>query len=314
VSWLRRYLIPVFAACITLAVGIALGGGPLQSAGADDSASLREDNQRLEDTLTGLESARVFDDAWTAALAPRVLDGRLADAQVTLVVLPGVSDDAVDDMRVAIEQAGGRAAAVVAVDADVLDPGKKTYVASVADSSLSGASGIDVPPETDVYARFGSLLARAYVGSSASGGAFDDVAVKVDAELRGAKLVRIAEEPLRRGSLVVVLGAGDSGDEAVTEAAQVIATELVVELARRADAVVVSTPPSGRVEGGLLDALSAGDDLAGLRVSTVNAGTTSGGLVSTVYALASALADEPGDFGVVDGKAVLPPGFASPSD
>jgi len=308
VSALRRYLLPVFAAFITLAIGIALGAGLLQQAeGSDDSGSLRVANERLRDQLVADKNERVFGQAWSDALAPGLLAGRLTDAQVTIVALPGVSGTSVAATRQAIEDAGGSTAMVVTVAADVLDSAKKTYVGSVADSSLAGADGVPAPPEDDVYPRFGTVLARAYVGTSADT-RYDATAASIDSELQGAELIELDEAPLRRGSLVVVLASGAHGDDEVTTAANVIASDLIAALARAGDAVVVSTPATGRWRGGLLADLADDRDVARLPVSTTNAGTTSSGLVTTVYALATALAGRPGDYGVVDGQPVLPPG------
>ena len=313
-SALRRYLLPVFAAFITLAIGIALGAGPLQQAeGSDDSGSLRTTNQKLRDQLAASNDARVFDRAWSDALAPGLLTGRLTDAHITIVVLLGVSSASVDATRQAIQAAGGSTAMVVSVAAAVLDSAKKTYVSSVADSSLAGADGVTAPPEDDVYPRFGTVLARAYVSTS-DDTRYDATAAKIDSELQGANLVELDQAPLRRGSLVVVLASGAHGDDKVVTAANVIAADLVTALARAGDAVVVTTPATGRATGGLLADLADNRDVARLPVSTANAGTSSSGLVTTVYALATALAGRPGDYGVVDGEPVLPPGVESATD
>jgi hypothetical protein len=313
VSALRRYLLPVFAAFITLAIGIALGAGPLQQAeGSDDSGSLRTTNQKLLDQLAAGNDARVFDRAWSDALAPGLLTGRLTDAHITIVVLPGVSSASVDATRQAIQAAGGSTAMVVTVAAAVLDSAKKTYVSSVADSSLAGADGVTAPPEDDVYPRFGTVLARAYVSRS-DDTRYDATATKIDSELQGANLVELDQAPLRRGSLVVVLASGAHGDDKVVTA-NVIAADLVTALARAGDAVVVTTPATGRSTGGLLADLADNRDVARLPVSTANAGTSSSGLVTTVYALATALDGRPGDYGVVDGEPVLPPGVESATD
>ncbi len=313
-STLRRHLLPIFAALITLAVGIALGAGPLQQAeGSHDSGSLKAANQKLRDQIAASRDAHIFDGAWSGALAPRLLRDRLTGAQVTIVALPGISTTSVDDTVQAIQDAHGSTALVVTVDADVLDSAKKTYVGSVADSSLAGASDLVAPPADDVYPRFGAVLARAYVGMG-DNTRYDSTAVKIDSELQGAKLVELDKDPLRRGSLVVVLASGAHGADEVTVAANLIASELVAAFARAGDAVIVTTPPTGRDTGGVLAAIADNGDFARMRVSTANAGTSPAGLVTTVYGLATALAGRPGDYGVVDGKPVLPPGVGVAAD
>lgn len=309
---LRRHLVPTFAACITLAIGIALGSGPLQNAdGTDDNVSLETSNAELRDQVQSVEAARAVDAALAAGLAPRLLEDRLKGHGVTILVLPGVAESSVTAMRTAVQQAGGFVVVVVTLDSDVVDPGKKTYVGSVATSSLRG---LDVSgTESDqTFAQFGLVLSRAYV-ATAKNQEFDDTSIKIDSELQGAKLVTLSAEPTARGTAVVVLAPGDSGDDAVTSARNVITTDLLSTIAPAAEALVVVTPQTGRDAGGLLDVLSESETIADLPVSTANTGTSAAGTLVAVYALSAALSGSPGDFGVVDGTPVLPRGLA-PAD
>ncbi len=308
-SLLRRYLVPIFAACITLAVGIALGAGPLQQAeGNDDGESLRAANTKLREAVRDAGAARVLSDELTTGIAARLLEDRLQKRDVTIFVLPGVDEEAVTAMETAVTQAGGSAVVVATLDKDVVDPGKKTYVGSVATSSLEALEDIEAPPADQAYARFGLVLARAYVGTG-DGVAFGEAAIKIDSEIRGAKLVTLSEEPSRRGSAVVVMSPGASDDSDVTGAQHTIVTDMLRSLAPAADAVVVTTPATGRDEGGLLDVLAAPGGLDAQNVSTVNAGSSPGGTLIAVYALSAALSGNPGDFGVIDGEPVLPEGL-----
>ncbi len=333
-STIRGYLAPFFAGCVMLATGIALGGGPLQRAdGGQDASGLIEENQTLRDQVVSARDSGRYDDAWGRALAPQQLAGRLQGAAVTIVALPGVEPSAVGRTRSTIDDAGGSVAVVVTVAGEVLDPAKKTYVDSVADGALTGADGLPAPPADDTYRRFGAVLARAYVGSSdepagagdtdtgttdtgdastrPTGIEYDETAAGIDAELQGARLVELAAPPQRRGTLVVVLGSGVHGTDAVTQAAQVIAVDLITALAAAGDALVVTTPPPGRMPGGVLDRVADDERVATLPVSTTNAGSTANGLVTTVFGLATALAGDPGDYGIVAGEPVLPPGVAA---
>lgn len=306
---LRRYLVPVFAACITLAVGIALGSGPLQNAdGTDGSTAFESSNEELREQLRSAEAARVVDAALADGLAPRLLADRLKGRAITIFVLPGVAEPSVTAMQAAIRQAGGSVAVVVTLDADVVDAGKRTYVGSVASSSLRGL-GVQDAASDQAFARFGVVLARAYVGTSKRQ-SFDETAVKIDSEIQGAKLVTLDREPTARGTAVSVLAPGDSGDDAVTSARNVITTDLLSSLVPASDATVVVTPASGREAGGLLDLVSDSKVVREHLVSTSNAGTTSAGTIISVYALSAALSGSPGDFGVVDGVPVLPRGLA----
>ncbi len=307
-SALRRHLVAVFAACITLAVGIALGSGPLQRAdGRDDTATLEASNSTLEDQLHSARAANVLDAALVKSLAPSLLQNRLTGRAVTVFVLPGVAGPSIAAMRAAIQQAGGSLAVVVTLAADVVDPGKKAYVGSVASSSLHRLDGAGTGSD-EAFAQLGLVLARAYVAPPSSQ-QFDDTAVKIDAELQGAKLVTLDAEPTVRGTAVVVLAPGHHGADAASSARNVITGDLLSTLSPAAEAVVVVTPETGRYPGGLLDILSDTDAVNGLNVATTNAGTSPTGTLVAVYALSGALSGTPGEFGVVDGLPVLPTGL-----
>ena len=82
--------------------------------------------------------------------------------------------------------------ATVKVADDYVDPAKKTYVDTVAEQSLESAPDLEAAAGDETYERIGALVARAYVGHSGSS-TFDEEANKIDSELAGAKLVKVAE-------------------------------------------------------------------------------------------------------------------------
>jgi hypothetical protein len=312
VSLLRRQVFPLFGAAMTLAVGIALGAGPLQGGdGGDDSDHLESANAALSDQVSALEAGQDFSEAVAAGVAPGLLAERLRGRTVTLVLFPGVGDDRADAIRDAIDAAGGQTAVTVQLSDDLLDPGKKTYVASVAAGSLKGADDVAKHVTDDPYGQLGALIARAYVGRSAQL-EIDDEATKIDSEIEGAKLVTVAGEPQQRGSVTVVLASGDHGAEVSTAAAHLISTSLIRALADASDGTVVVTPATGRAPGGLLDALEADASFDELRVSTLDVSDGSAAQVAAVFALAAAAADKAGSFGTDGSSVILPPGMPAP--
>jgi hypothetical protein len=309
VSFLRRQIFPLFGASMTLAIGIALGTGPLQG---DDSAGssgdLAAENADLGDQVAALEASRQFGEAASAGLTPGLLQGRLDGSTVTLFVLPGVSDERVALMQTALGLSGSSTVVTVTLSNDLLDPGKKTYVGSVASGSLKGVDDIDSSLSTDPYEQIGSLIARAYLASGADTGV-DDEATKIDSELQGAKLLSVEPELTRRGSLAIVLATGVHGDAASTQATQHISTAMIGALAGAADGTVVVTPTSGTSSGGLLAVLHDDGRTDGLQVSTLNVTDGSAAQAAAIFALTAAAADKAGNFGT-DGSAVLlPPGM-----
>ena len=309
-SAVRRAVFPILIALLAFAIGIALGGGPLQTEeGGNSTAALKRDNAALKDRATELRSSGAFDEGVNAALAGRLLEGQLAQRSITLVVLPGVSDDTVASTTEALEQANAQVAVVAHLDSDLIDPGKKTYVDSVVTASLKGAPDLEKVSDESTYVRAGALLARAYAGSGSDAN-IDDEAAKIDSELQGARLVAVDGTPIRRGTFVVVLAPGSHGSDSFTTAQMVISHDLVSALAKASDAVVVASTPTSSSPGGLIAVLNADKTLQGKRLSTVNVVDSAAGRTTLVYALAAAASGAPGSYGIDGGEAVLPPGLA----
>lgn len=311
---LRRLLLPVLLALLAFAIGIALGGGPLQTdEGGDNSAALARDNNALQNEVASIREGSRFDEGISQALAPGLLAGRLKDRGITMLVLPGVDDETATATRQALVQAGAQVPILARLDEDLLDPAKKTYVDSVATSSLDGAPDLAELTDAGTYERVGALIARAYTGQGASANV-DDEASKIDSELQGAKLVSLAEEPIRRGTFVAVLAPGDHGAGSLTTAQMVITHELITAVVAGSDAVVVGTTPTASLPGGLIDVLADDEELASQRLSTVNVIDSVAGRTALVFALDAAASGAPGHFGIDGGEAVLPPGLGPKGD
>ncbi len=311
---LRRAVFPILIALLAFAIGVALGGGPLHTdEGGDNSAALRRDNAALQDQASGLRSDAVFDQGLNQALASRLLKGQLSKRTVTMMVLPGVSDETVRSTEQALELADAQVALVARLHEDLVDPGKKTYVDSVASASIKGTPDLAKLIDESPYVRAGALLARAYAGRGSNAN-IDDEAAKIDSELQGAKLVTVDGTPLRRGNFVVVLASGQHGTDSFTTAQSVITHDLVSAMVSGSDAVVVASTPTSSLAGGLIASLTADQELDKRRISTVNVIDSAAGRSAMVYALAAAASGAPGHYGLDGGEVVLPPGLAPQSN
>jgi hypothetical protein len=305
VTTLRRLIFPLFAVCLALAVGVALGTGPLRGSTADGDDGTQE-NATQSGGDSALTASQQYAEAVAAAAAPGQVSGALNQRAVTVVVLPGVADARVTQLQDMIATAGGTLAATVTVADDYVDPAKKTYVDTVAQQSMESATDLESVAGEETYDRIGALLARAYVGHSGTS-TFDEGANKIDSELAGAKLVTVAEPLTLRGTATVVLAPGTHGDGADVDARNIIVGALVKALARQGDGTVLVTPPSGAEPGGLIAASLADPDAEGIRLSTVNVSSGSAAHVAAVLALRNATASQAGNFGIVDGKPTPPP-------
>ena len=301
----RRYAAMFFAVCVALAAGIALGAGPLQtSASADGDTST--DTTALDDRIISLERGRLFVDAVARAAQNAMLGAELDDAAVTVVALPGASDTAVTNVSRAVERAGGLVTVAARVAERLVDPAQKTYTDSVAASSSEHLRDLPAGAPDETYAQISALFARAYVGSG-DDLLLDDEAVKIDSELRGAKLVTLEGEPKRRGSLVVVVGPGDHGTDEVITASHLIEVALLNALVTASDAVLLMTPPTGTDAGGLVSAAATDPSLDSDKLSTLNVSAGPAAEVTAVHALAAAARGHAGTFGVEGANVTLPP-------
>lgn len=305
----RRLIFPLFVTCVALAVGIALGTGPLRGSTASGDSGSKADTAALKDQVSALEEGQQFNEAAAAKVSSGWLDGSVATRGVTLVVLPGVSGARVKAAQAAIaESGGGTLAATVSIDPDYVDPAKKTYVDTVADQSLQSAADLKALTDAETYQQIGALVARAYVGHL-DASEFDEQASQIDSELAGAKLLDVAEPPTTRGSVAVVLAPGGQGDGAAFDARNTIVGELVVALTKQGDGAVVVTPPTGAEPGGIIGSLEADPQTKDLKLSTLNVSEGIAAQAATLRALQTAINGKPGTYGIVDGEVVLPPGI-----
>ena len=311
---IRRFVFVIVAACTALAVGIALGGGPLQGDTEDNSARLEAERDDLRARLADAEDAQVLDEALVEARAPGIVAGRLEGRSVTVLSLPGTSEDTVSALEDAVTLAGGTVAVSATVSPDLVDPGKKTYVDSVATNSISGEPGLAQLVTGETYDRIGALIARAYVGAGENT-ALDDTATQIDSELEGARLLEVQGEPGRRGSLVMLVGPTPSGDKATLEAQQVILTAISRALIRGSDGFLLAQPTGDDPARSLAAAQTGDEDLADdTSWSVLNTTAGAAAQVTAAYALAAAVSEQGGTYGLDSGTAVLPPGLPIPTD
>lgn len=307
---LRRYIFALAAVCVAFAAGIALGNGPLQgTSGGNQPVSFAAANSRLSNQLRALRRVQAFDTALGTASRPGLLRGRLAGTSVGVFVLPGVPAGTVAAVSKAVVEAGGEVAVLAHFSPTLVDPGRKTYVDSVATNSLKGLADLKPAAALSTYPRIGALIARAYTGTRDAPAA-DDEAVRIDAQLRGAKLVSV-DHPLQRlASAVVVLTAGNHGHGASVYAAHHIEVQVLDALAGRADGLLLAGPQSASGAGGLISDVHASATMTHA-VATLNVVDTPAGSAAAVGALAAAVSGQPGAWGMHGSAPAIPPGFAS---
>lgn len=105
----RYHLVSLIAVFLALAVGVVLGAGPLQNA-IDEGPQTAGKAQELQQVKAELEQAQDLQNEYSRfieALGSEVLPKTLEDHKIALVLLPGATAPAADEVVEYIELAGG---------------------------------------------------------------------------------------------------------------------------------------------------------------------------------------------------------------
>ena len=299
----RYHIVSIVSVFLALAVGVALGGGPLKgevdNTLVEQVESDRQVKARLRAEIQGLTATNEFTDVFARTVAPGLLDARLRGRVVTVMTLPGASGDAVSGVTDFVTQAGGTVGGTVRVGEQFVDVSNKQLVDELASQLLDGTPDVTVPEDASGYERMGALVARA-IGTADDGGAgVDETSNSILAGLSTASLMSADEELNRRGSLVVVV-AGDGADsEEEQQGTNSIITALAGAIDARTDGVVVAGPVAAARPGNLLQSIRS-DVSAARDLSTVDALERTTGQVVTVLALAQQARGEAGHYGALD--------------
>lgn len=310
----RYHIVSIVSVFLALAVGVALGGGPLKgevdSTLVDQVRADREAKVELQAEIGTLRTANGFSDEFADIIAPgligRILQGRV----VTLAVLPSAARAEVTALEELVATAGGTVGGTVQIGADMLDVDNKQLVDELSGQLLEGVSGVSVPADASGYERAGALIARAIGAAEAGGAKVDGDAESILAGLTTAGLMSVDGELDRRGSLVLfVAGAGSGTAEERTGSNSIVAT-LVRAVDAGTDGAVVAGPIASARAGGLVEAIRQ-DVVTARDVSTVDVLGRSAGRIVTMMALAGQGRGQTGHFGVVDAADGAMPGASA---
>ena len=303
----RYHVVSLVAVLLALAVGIALGGGPLQrpadTVGGEDTDTLASTQSRL----ALLQESAAFADAYADATADEVVGGSLDGRAVTLLALPGADDAHVSRLTEMVERAGGSVTARAAVEEKLLDVGDRQLVSELA-SQMADAAGDAVEGAGDAtgYEQMALLIAHALATGKGGGEAVDGAGESILAGLETAGLLTVTGDLQDRGSVVLLVAGAPYGDEDDREGAGTILTTLGSTLDGRSDGAVVAGPVESSTEDGLVGTVRA-DPATANEVSTVDTMDRTAGAVVAVLALAEEAEGRSGHYGTgAAGDGALP--------
>jgi hypothetical protein len=307
----RYHIVSIVSVFLALAVGIALGGGPLKgevdNTLVDQVKSDRQAKRQLQAQVTGLQSGNTFTDEFAKTVAPQLLDNRLDGRTVTLVVLPTAEQSDVAAITDLVGVAGGTVGATLRVGSKLVDAGQKQLVDELGNQLEGQAADLTIPPDASPYERIGALMARAFGTDTDAGAEPDGANNGVLAGLTTTDLLSVEGKVNQRGSLVVfVAGPGERSVEDQKGTATIVST-LAQAVDAATDGVVVAGPVASARPGGVVKAVR--DDVAAARdVSTVDSLGRGAGQVVTVMALGDQAAGRTGHYGSVDAADGAMPG------
>jgi len=313
----RYHIVSIVSVFLALAIGVALGGGPLQGE-VDDTLVKQVEADRAAKTalradIAALRSGNDFTDAFAASIAPGLIGETLAGRPVTLVILPGAAESLITSVTVLIGEAGGTVGGTVRAGEDLVNVANKQLVDELGSQLLDGTPDVTVADDASGYARMGALLARAIATNEDGGAAVDDAGNSILSGLSTANLLSAEGEIARRGSLVLFITGPGSGSADERKGANSIVASLAKAVDAETDGVVVAGPPVSARAGGLIEAVRT-DVIAAPDVSTVDALDRIAGQIVVVMALAEQARGESGHYGAMDAADGALPGAAAASD
>lgn len=286
---------------LVLALGIAIGAGPLQEDHDRRARALAAQQEKLADRdreIDALNRSAQFSDAYAAATASRLVRGALTGRTVAIVQLPGADPAAVAAFRELIADAGGEVTADVPLSQPLGATSERQLVGALT-SQMATQENLVMPTGGSGYERFGALLARA-IGIPPSAKSrqapYDETALGIVSGFQTAELVDTAAAVTRRASLTLVV----SGPEASGSGETDIFATILRAYAEKAR-VVVSGPTGAARPTGVLGLLRATGSPDGV-LSTVDTGELAGGRVAGVLAMAAQVRGVSGSYGGTDAE------------
>jgi Copper transport outer membrane protein, MctB len=312
----RYHIVSIVSVFLALAVGIALGGGPLK--GEVDNTLVqqvqadRKTKVALQAEIGLLKSGNQFEDSFAATVAPGLVAGDLKNRTVSLVVLPGALQSDVVSLTRLIGQAGGSVGGTLRAGDGLIDVGNKQLVDELGSQLLPDVTDVKIAPKASGYQRMGVLLARA-IGTTGDGGAtLDNSSNGILAGLSSAGLMSKEGTFNRRGSLVLFIAGPGSGSTEERQGANSIVIALAEAVDANTDGVVVAGPLASARPDGLIKAVR--DDVVAARdVSNVDVLGRTAGQVVTVLALGEQARGKSGQYGAINAANGAMPG-ASPTN
>lgn len=302
---LRSHAISLAAVFLALAIGIALGSGLLSntvlSGLRDDKTDMQTQIETLTDDKNALNEKLSAAGEFDAQMAPRILQGALAEKTVVLFRTPDAADSDLEGLTRLIEQAGGRVTGTVALTQEFVDANSAEKLLSVVNSPIVPAGSQLSTSSVDQGSQAGDLLGIALLANRDPKVAPVDDAQRdtVLAALRDTGFVTYGTERIGAANTALVVTGGALGDDAGNQGATV--ARFAAGLAPHGSGTVL-VGRDGSASGTSAIAVTRSDAALNSVVSTVDNGDSESGRITAVLALSTLInGGKPGQFGIGQG-------------
>lgn len=299
----RYHIVTLVSVFLALAVGIALGGGPLKG-GVDNSlvqdlAARKKVEARQRTQIAQLKSSASFAGSFARSTAPKLLAGTLTGHTVALVVMPDANVTMVASLSSLVRTSGGRVVGSYRVGTKLGDDKNKGLVDQLGSQMQGDVKDLQVPADVSTYQRMGILLGRAIGTRTSKGTPYDATSTNLVSGFSTAGLFSAVGTPTRRADVVLVVpdkgAAKTDADAAANEIYSVVASSL----SSYVRTVLVAGTTAAAGDGGLIRKVRD-DSALSARLSTVDSAASRVGGVITMLAIAQDLAGGTGQYGAVD--------------
>jgi hypothetical protein len=298
---LRQHVASLVAVFLALAVGIALGGGPLADDDEGDDQPTATTTAKPAPTSDNLSE---FADAFAGEGAARLYAGGLNGHAAAILAMPGAETAQVKALQAQIIAAGGAITGTFTAGDKLVDAAQKSLIDSAAGQLAAQLVDPRVETTAPSYELMGQLLGVAMSTTQASSVRADLAAVSVRESLAGAELLTSPEDVRNAPLVLIVLPPGEEGAES-SLATRTILSGLVSGIGHNAAGVVV-VGDGDSADDGELAALRE-SELTG-PISTVDGIETTIGQVTAVLAMQAVLAGSTGSYGASGSDGAVPLG------
>ena len=157
----RTHVVSLVAVFLALAIGIALGGGPLGGAAGSDTSAGDEESPAADTPSPAAAVDPAYADDFAANGAARLYADGLSGHAAAILALPGADAAQVKSLTAQVLAAGGALTGTYTLDAEALDPEAESDLDAATGELATSLGDPRVDPSVEVHERTGRLLALA---------------------------------------------------------------------------------------------------------------------------------------------------------